>query len=251
MESVFAFSSFDLIAYLMVGLAMFMVLDMVLGLGFLYRPAWNTGSVTGILIFAYLAGHLISIPSRTLFEGWARDDCLGTPSYYLLDRAFEKKKTPSLASSLICDVLVRPIVRSEYFDAATPDVLDRIKRKHVNDRNYLFNNALVVAHHDAKADELITVFQRLSLLFRNMAFLAVAALVAVMARPILRDFGVQLGNRQLVYFGVRPWMLNGWVQLLVFLALAIGLFDRYLFYSRLYALEAITAFAYAPSPIFD
>ncbi|HTV26191.1 MAG TPA: hypothetical protein VMF32_00220 [Xanthobacteraceae bacterium] len=254
MDSLLVFSSFDLVAYLMVGLALFMILDLVLSFGFLFRTKWNTGSVTAIVIFAYLLGHLIAIPSRAVFETWAEQSCLGTPLTHLVPGVKDIKdavESPSAMSSLTCETAVRPIVRHEYFEPASQDVVARIAAKsHSEDAKILYNTAFAIARHDPNSYERIDIFQRLSILFRNMAFVSLVAFLLALLKQGVLPFGIRLADRHLLFYGVQSWMLNDWVQATIFLGATIGLFDRYLFFHRLFALEVISAFAYAPIPIF-
>jgi hypothetical protein len=273
MDTFLVFSNFDIVAYLMVGLSAFIVLDIVLSQGFLFRTKWNTGSVTGIIIFAYLMGHLVSIPSRAIFETWAERSCLGGPVGHLVsedskDQTERKCRanstihrfpdiaadspSPSAISSFLCKAAIKPIVRCEYFEPATQDVLDRIvPSAHSRDASSFYNSAFVLARHDPNSYERMDIFQRLSILFRNMTFLAFAALLLVLLKSAMLPFGIRWADEHLIYYGVQRWMLKGWFQTLFFLALTVGLLDRYLFFHRLFALEAITSFAYSPPPIVE
>jgi hypothetical protein len=253
-DSLLIFSNFDIIAYLMVGLAALTVVDLLFSSGFLYRAKWHTGSVTGVVILAYLGGHLISIPSRGLFEEWIVEGCLKSPVIYLvpgLEPGFREKSQPPLPPHL-CESVIFPIVRSEYFTQASQDVINRINaKKHSNDAEALFHEAFLTALHDPSIYERMETFQRLSLLFRNMALVAfAAAIIAAGKGLLLATLGRRLEDRHLIYYGVPPWMLQWSVQLAVFVVLTIGLLDRYLFYYRLYESEAVTAFAYVPLPVF-
>jgi hypothetical protein len=255
-----SFGDYDIIAYLMVGLAMFMVSDLVLGTGFLYRTKWNTGSVAGIVLLAYLSGHLISIPSNWIFDDWAVKSCLKQPVVHLIPAPVAKDSPPQPEPSIACT----PIswVYSGGFDKPAPhDVLDRIADKakgslpkaalntgaepHARDNEGLFHEAFVAAKHDPNSYERMLIFQRLYLLFRNMGFLALSAFVAVLIKGLLVRFGIWQADRHLIHYGVRPWMISFWGQFGVFLVLSVGLFDRFLFFYRLYALEVISAYAYA------
>jgi hypothetical protein len=248
-DSLLIFSNFDIIAYLMVGLAALTVVDLVFSSGFIYSAKWNTGSVTGVVILAYLGGHLISIPSRALFEGWVVEGCVKSPVLHLVPGLHEKNPRPP---PYLCESVIFPIVRSEYFTQASQDVVDRINaKKPSNDADALLHEAFLTARHDPSFYERMETFQRLSLLFRNMALVAfAAAIIAAGKGLLLATLGRRLEDRHLIYYGVPPWMLQWWVQLAAFVVLTIGLLDRYLFYYRLYESEAITAFAYVPPPLF-
>src|SRR6266404_2087221 len=117
-----ALGDYDIIAYLMVGLAMFMVFDLVLGTGFLYRTNWNTGSVTGIVLLAYLGGHLISIPANWLFEVKLVSSCLKQPVVHLVPAAAGSAQQ---GSSTACSVITW-LSPSHFTKPATNDVLARI-----------------------------------------------------------------------------------------------------------------------------
>jgi hypothetical protein len=236
------FGDYDLIAYLMVGLAMFMVLDLVFGLGLLYRTKWNSGSVTGIVILAYLGGHLTSIPSAWIFEDWLVGSCFSRPVEHLVPYPHAVRNA-TLACSLAS------WLKPDEYDAVAPqDVLTRIAAKvhQPPDDRAFFHEAFATAKRDANSYERMQTFQRLYLLFRNMAFLALCGLVAVSIKRTLIGFGRLQDDRHLIHYGVAPWMISFWGQFTVFLVLGAGLLDRFLFFYRLYALEVITAYAYAP-----
>ena len=253
MGNFIVFSDYDIIAYLMVGLAMFMALDLVFGFGFLYRTNWNTGSVTGILLLAYLSGHLISIPGKWVFEDWAVHSCLKQPLVHLLPAsAAPDKSEPSWISSVICKTTISWVPWTDYDTEATQDVQKLItaKQKMLDDKS-LFHQAFITAKRDANTYERMLIFQRLYLLFRNMAFLALSALVAVLIKRIMIGLGYWQNDQHLIHYGVKAWMLSFWTQLPVFLVLTVGLLDRFLFFYRLYSLEVLSAYAYSygPSPI--
>lgn len=268
MDNFLGLSNFDVIAYLMVGLAAFVVLDLVFGSGFLFRTTWNTGSVTGIVLFAYLLGHVISIPSRFLFEELAASDCLGDPVVRLVPTLVENHYAKSSVSSCICEPLrrtvwhapVRWILGPEYFELATQDVWSKIdaKRPHpvasLPDSKAFWHEAYQTAKHDPIAYERADIFQRLSILFRNMAFLSLVGLFAAVGKGIGKGIARMFRRRAaycyLIYYGVPRCMRNPWIQAGIFLVLTVGLFNRYLFFYRLFNSEIITAFAYAPSPVF-
>lgn len=256
MDSLLVLGSFDIIAYLMAGLAAFFVLDLILGFGFLFRATWNAGSVTGIVLSAYLIGHLLSIPSRFLFEEVIADDCLRSPIVRLVPSLW--RASDSIVASYICEPIrpyarhipIRWIFGAEYFRTATHDVLSRVDTKLSKATSEsFFHEAYQLAKHDSIAYERADIFQRLSLLFRNMAFLSLAALIAIAGKSIASCFSNHPADRHLIHYGVQPWMLAPKIQAMIFLLLTIGLLNRYLFFNRLFVSEIVTSFAYAPPSI--
>jgi hypothetical protein len=270
-DNILVFGNFDIIAYLMAGLAAFIVLDLVAGSGLLFRTTrWNTGSVTAIVLFAYLVGHLISIPSRFFFEKIMAGDCLRSPIMRLIPSLWKgpnstKVPDPSVAwidrfVSFHCETIrqsqrqtwhgwtLRVIFGADYFTTAARDVLDRIvaKKPTLPDSRSFFDEAYQAAKHDSIAYERADIFQRLAILFRNMAFLSLTALTVAIGKIL---FGTRSADHRVIYYGVPHWMLDHRMQTAIFLVLTIGLFNRYLFYYRLFVSEIVIAFAYAPSPI--
>jgi hypothetical protein len=120
---------------------------------------------------------------------------------------------------------------SGYATPATPDVVKRITDKsRTADSDALFHEAFVTAKQDPNSYERMMIFQRLYILFRNMGFLALCGLIAVLVKCALFQFGLWRPDRHLIHYGVRPWMLSFWGQFAVFLVLSGGLFDRFLFF---------------------
>jgi hypothetical protein len=141
--SLVALGDYDIIAYLMVGLATFMVLDLVFGLGLLYRSSWNTGSVSAIVLLAYLVGHLTAIPSKLVFEHWVVDVCLKRPLIHLVKAPIVQAP----AAAIVC-APISWVAPAEFFIPASPDVLNRLpvsKKESLLDDRALFHEAFVTA----------------------------------------------------------------------------------------------------------
>lgn len=247
MGNFLVFSDYDIIAYLMVGLAMFFLLDLVLGSGFLYRHNWNTGSVTGIVLTAYIAGHLISTPASWIFENWAVKSCLMYPVVHLVPAKIRSQNPERKTdASYLCQVPIRWAALGDYFAPAPENVLKRIRAKPLApDDASLFNEGFIAAKRDPNTYDRLLIFQRLYLLFRNIGFLTLSAFLAVLIKRGLLQFGWWRPDRHLIYYGVRPWMISFWGQLIVFFVLTVALFDRFTVFYRLYSLEVISAYAYA------
>jgi hypothetical protein len=252
-EGLFAFSEYDLIAYLMVGLAALIVFDFVLHTHFIFRGKWTTGTMTGVLILAYIIGHLVSIPSEFFLEELLAKDALGSPVSHLMP---DKPCAPHSAEEGISWHTFVPIYY--YFVPASHNICISVKNKEprIHDKE-LFSEAFAAAKQDTNSYERMTIFQRLYILFRNMTMVSIFACFvlfpdlvrAARARCEARRLGkpepaAPAVPHDLIEFGVQPWLLNPVNQFWFFAVLSIGLLDRYIYFYFLYSYEVISAFAY-------
>ena len=248
MESLFAFSEYDIIAYLMVGIAALIVFDFVLHTHFIFRAKWNTGTVTGVLILAYIVGHLTAIPSEFFLEELLVKDTLGQPIDHLVPTDPCTLKAEGISWKTFVPLRY-------YFRSAACNIRNRVAAKEPNSRgSELFSEAFAAAKQDAIAYERMTIFQRLYILFRNMAILSIFAAVVVVTNILRAAYRNSTVHKRkpahdsppylTIKFGVQPWITSPPHQLAFFAVLSLGLLDRYIYFYHLYALEVLSAFAY-------
>lgn len=241
MEKFFSLNDYDIIAYLMVGVAALMVFDIVLGSAFLFRAKWNTGLVVGMLIIGYVGGHLISIPAGWLFRDIVIHGFLKEPIQHLIPNPKPKPpdKTCEHEVGWRCAHLD---LWGQYFDPAPTELRGEVER---DAKDAEGSDLFLKAFKKAKTNEAVyarmEIFQRLYLLFRNLAFINVLAVVLVMINLVRHAFNGGR-DRRLIYYGVQPWLTNSWWQLVIFTVLSYGLFNRFLDFYRLYSLEVLYGF---------
>jgi hypothetical protein len=162
MEHLIALPSFDVFAYLMVGIAAIALCDLHLGTGLFFRDEWTVSTGTVIAVAAYVLGHVISSISTLTIE-WPVIDCWAQrPAFNLLATKDAEKGVAWPAR-----VLMAP-----YFDRFDDNTQAKIRERkpQQNDINELFWQAYDTAKTQEHAFERVTVFQQLFIFSRNMAF---------------------------------------------------------------------------------
>src|SRR5262245_9779295 len=84
MQSLIALTEYDIFAYLMVGLALLGLSDLIIGTGFLLRSEWNAGIVTMTVIIAYVSGQITSWPAEIAIENGLINYALKPQTHHLV-----------------------------------------------------------------------------------------------------------------------------------------------------------------------
>jgi hypothetical protein len=235
MEKILNFGDYDLFAYLMVGLAAFVVCDLVFGTRLLFREKWHFGTTTAMLIGAYVFGHIIATPAEWILERVFVGKVLGPPTDHLVRNLANKPNC--LAGTIFFD----------YYKPLEQEVSDLVRKKTKLQGQPLFWTAYAVAKKDISAKERLPIFLKLYAFCRNMSFVALVAAFVVLVQ---RRRGYYTDERRAVllsYQGVPDWLTQPKWQFGIFLAAGLGLFLRYLFFYRLYSVEVLVAYATAAS----
>jgi len=228
MEHLIALPSFDLVAYLMVGIAAIALCDLHFGTGVFFRDQWSVSVGTVIVIAAYVLGHVISTFSTLAIElpvidGWAR-----RPAFNLL-----ATKEAEKAHAWPARVLLAP-----YFDRLDDNTRAKIRERkpQQNDIEELFWQAYDTTKTQEHAFERVTVFQQLYIFFRNMSFILLLAAI------------IRFPQRRAQTSGLHRLSSLRW-QSVILLAISVVLFTRYLYFLRAHSIEILTAYAYGtPHP---
>jgi len=228
MEHLIALPSFDLVAYLMVGIATVALCDLHLGTGLFFRAEWSVSVGTIVVIAAYVLGHVISTFSTLAIELPVVDGWAGRPAVNLL-----ATKEAEKAHAWPARVLLAP-----YFDRLDDNTQSKIRERkpHQNDITELFWQAYDTAKTQEHAFERVTVFQELYIFFRNVTFVLLLAAI------------IRFPQRRTEKPDPRWWDSPRW-QSIIFLVISVVLFSRYLYFLRAHSIEILTAYAYgAPHP---
>jgi hypothetical protein len=230
MEHLIALPSFDVFAYLMVGITAIAMYDLYIGTGLFFRNEWTVSVGTVFVIAAYVLGHVISTASTLAIElpvidGWAK-----RPEFNLLvtQDAAEKAHTQTAR------VLLGP-----YFDPLDDTTQAKIKERPYKSIGELFWQAYDIAKRDEHAFERINTFHQLYIFCRNMMFVFLLAAIAVKVRGNRRRTAVSEIE------GLPPWLGNPHWQAVVLLVVSFVLFTRYLYFFRAHSIEILTSYAYA------
>lgn len=153
-----------------------------------------------------------------IIDGWAK------PPVFSLLASKEAEK----ANAWPARILMAP-----YFDRLDDNTQAKIRERkpQQNDAMELFWQAYDTAKTQEHAFERVTVFQELYIFCRNMAF--VLLLAAIVRAP----------QRHAPTAGLHRLADPRW-QSLIFFAVALVLFGRYLYFLRAHSIEILTAYAY-------
>ena len=242
MEKFLELNEYDIIAYLMVGIAALIIFDLVLGSAFLFRAKWNTALVVGVLIMGYVGGHLVSIPAGWLFRDVVIHGYLKEPIQHLIPKTGQTPPDKTCEWDVVGVKCMSLDLWGRYFEPAPKELREQV----LHDANGvegsdLFLKAFKKAKYNEATYARMEIFQRLYLLFRNLAFISVLAVALVAINLFRQAFGAHR-DRHLIYYGVQPWLTNRWWQFVLFTVLSYGLINRFLDFYRLYSLEVLYGF---------
>jgi hypothetical protein len=227
MEHLVALPSFDVFAYLMVGITAIAMCDLYIGNRLLFRHELTVTAGTIVVIAAYVLGHVISTASTVAIELPIIDGWADRPEYNLLvTRADAEKAHTPLARALL----------GPYFDPLDETTQAKIKEKPYKSVGELFWRAYDIVKRDEHAFERINTFHELYIFCRNMTFVLLLMAVVISVRGRKATAGLHRLPRAL---GKPLW------HIVVLFGVSIVLFTRYLYFFRAHSIEILTSYAYA------
>lgn len=244
-------TDYDIFAYLMVGIAALAASDLVFGSRFLIRDEWSFGVGTMVIIAAYVAGQIVAAPSEWVLGRIVTHSLLKEPAYHLVMSKKDYEPFASNAKGFLDECNKR---RREYdsllFDTvvayAQPlscNLQLRIRQKEPNAQGRdLFSRAHSEIRNQEFTRDRLTTFSRLYIFCRNMSFVAFLAAFAVAIRARNRVKTKKVVSKR-TKAGISQWLFEPRWQFIMFGAVGVALFVRYLFFYRLYSVEVLTAFA--------
>ena len=269
MEPFLALSAYDIFVYLLVGIATLACFDLVFGTHFIFRQEWGAGATTMVVILGYLIGQIVSWPAEAIFQDFIVGSVVGYPTSRLVPPLVPapSNDTP------ICKVARHPprpdtsefkqpgcnclaiwrAVSGHYAEALPWNLQQRIRQKApLNEKTCeidypaLYIEASAAAKKNVNSFERAATFSRLAVFCRNMATVALLALIVALYNT-LRVAGGYIGRRPIP--GIQPWLNEPRLQALLFFLLGLGMLSRFLYFYRLNAWEVLVTYAYLPFPI--
>jgi hypothetical protein len=256
-------TDYDIFAYLMVGIAALAASDLILRTRFLIREKWDFGIGTMVIIAAYVAGQIVAVPSEWVLGRLITHQWLQEPAQHLVVSKEEYKTFTASTEGFdaACakhrrkyDGLFYETLLS-YFQPLSCRLQENIRKKEPDaEGRDLFSKAHTVARGDEYTRERLTTFSRLYIFSRNMSFVAFAAafavvIVAARGRPKTKPKASKSARkRRASGTSVSAWLYRPRAQFILFTAVGIALFYRYLLFYRLYSIEVLTAFSAQPPP---
>ena len=270
MDRLIALPSYDVVAYLMVGLVALAACDLIYGTRVVIRHDWNVGVGTLTVIAAYVVGHMISSFSGTVFEQRIVVNVMERPVVHLLpppprpkEQALQKSQSQSDKKSQ-SELACIPILTCNYFNPEShlhpkivakkppPDLKEfsdvdyRTKWKiHVTE---VYWEAYNTAKLDKEAYGRIVTFLQLYSFCRNLSFAAFLAAIALSIQMLRRCWSRAPAPRILDY-GFPRWLSSPAWQLVAFVVVGLVFFNRFLYMYRAHAIEVLTSYAYAGSVV--
>jgi hypothetical protein len=232
MENIVSLPQYDVLAYLVAGLATFATADLLFDKRIFFRGDWNVSVTTTIVIAAYVTGHVLAVASTLVIEsGIVHGPMSFSPAVDLMD-----EKACNEAGGAF----------SAYFGALQCSTQKKIQEKLAKeDRTkdlkgtQLFWEAYNNAKQDEDAFKRIVTFHQQYNFSRNMSFVALLAVLVLILHCKYR-FGISPNNK-----GIPHWLGHRWILLAVFFFVGVTLFARYLYFYRAYSIEVLTSYAYA------
>jgi hypothetical protein len=251
LEHIVALPQYDVLAYLIAGLAAIAVCDLIFGSRIFFRgDDWGVSRVTILIVVGYIAGHVISV-----FSAWVIEDNLigrsfGPPTAYLMNRNCNRPPEPTCGQKVV-DFFKGNLPYMGYFaplecttQAKVDERLQKDGQRQLDDGKHsteLFWHAYNTAKQNEDAFERIVTFHQEYNFSRNIAFVALLAALAVFVqwwrrapRPV-KDWEEH---------GVPDWMKKRSLLFVIFLLVGAVLFARYLYFYRAHSIEVLTSYGY-------
>jgi hypothetical protein len=277
-DRLITFSEFDVFAYLVVGLVLLAVCDLIFHIRVILRPKWGFGDGLMIVVTAYVLGHLVAIPGHWFIEEGLAKRVLKAPQTLVSDQLYEARcKGPGQREQP--DWLHATIFAHD--EPLSCAVLDKLKTRLPKDETLLGNfyplleRGIVAARPDPFARDRMQIFLRLYIFSRNMACVAFLGALIILITPIFHRYWPVISETRFGHRVTALWLrgaslpaadetvtpipgtaIPGWLtnRVSLFAALFIfglGLLYRHLMFLRLFDAEALTAYAYALGPVGD
>ena len=274
------FSEFDVFAYLMVGLVLLAVCDLVFETRLILRTNWGFGAGFVIVVTAYVLGHLVSVPGLwfvqegiskrwsdlpekvLLSDGKCRDK-LGTPIKEVQAPTWLEATIYAHRQPLDCKLLAKIRDKAGIKDA----------EKLQTHAETIYADAELVARADPYTRDRLLIFQRLYVFSRNMACVAFFGALMILIAPLLRCSWSLISKRSFGRILKKIWLLGATTQtkthvandepmpgfltnrislFAIFLIIGLGLLYRHNMFLRIYYTETLVAYAnsdiVAPKP---
>ncbi len=269
LDRLITFSEFDLFAYLVVGLVLLAICDLIFRTRLILRTEWGFGIGLVVVVTAYVLGHLVSIPGYWFIEeGIAK-------------RLFDKRPEAVLLSEANCqpNQQVEPPtwVQATFLAHRVPlscEVLKKIRvKENTKDSEKLENNAWLIlgkanlaVRADMYARDRQLIFLRLYTFSRNMAFVALFGALAILLSPLFRWLWARVANKKLgesiiqlwqrgalkiektkparkeVALQLPDWLTNRVSLFGIFLIFGLGLLYRHTMFLRIHTAEILMAY---------
>lgn len=251
MEHIVALPQYDVLAYLIAGLAAIAVADLIFGTRIVFRSQdWGVSRITVLIVVGYVGGQIIGVLSTWLMEQELVNRGFGSPTSQLMRPSCDTPNLdwPQRVVRFFYDAL--PFVG--YFEPLECNtqntIIEKLKANHKDSLNEpklypaLFWEAYNTAKQDTDAFERIVTFHREYSVCRNMSFVSfLAAFAVIVQRSRNRLISVEDGKD----LGVPRWLERRRLLLVVFLFVGAALFARYLYFYRAHSIEVFTSYGYA------
>jgi hypothetical protein len=286
LDRLITFSEFDVFAYLVVGLVLLAVCDLIFHTGLILRPSWGFGAGLMIVVIAYVLGHLISIPGHWFIEEGIANRVLKAPQTLVSNAQCPDPKIPDPPKrpDQLGWLEVTIFAHDEPLSCAVLRKLeDKLEQTAASERHgdvlgdnyyFLLERGLRAARGDAYAytRDRMQIFLRLYIFSRNMACVAFAGALIILVMAIYQRLRHASRKRTCRAFFIALWQggahvrpatetaqtdtsvaIPNWLSsrinlFLIFLIFGLGLLYRHVMFLRLYAGEALMAYAASANP---
>jgi len=227
-EHLVALPQYDILGYLIVGLAFIAACDFVCGTRLILRADWSVTQTVALAIGAYIAGHMLAVISTAVVE----------------------TALPPPVEQLMCEKCAQA---DFFYNRHLPvSAINKINKKsaEMNGGNALhgidlFWDAYNTAKQDEHAFERIVTFHQLFNFSRNTAFASFIVVFLALIQCCRRSSAdVESARRELIALNLPGWLANSNVQAFLFFVVAVLMFLRYLYFFRAHAIEVLTSFAF-------
>jgi hypothetical protein len=246
LEHIVALPQYDVLAYLIAGLAAIAACDLVFGSRIFFRGSdWGVSRVTILIVVGYVAGHVISVFSTWIVEENLVGRGLGRPTQYLMKQNCSPAPPPQGFVTFFAATYVGYFTPLECNTQAKIDErLQRDGKRELGDGAHdadLFWHAYNSAKQNEDGFERIVTFHQEYNFSRNMSFVAFLAALAVVVQWRRR---APISIEDWKEHGVPDWMKKRSSLFIIFLFVGAVMFARYLYFYRAHSIEILTSYGY-------
>lgn len=223
MRQWFPFTDYEFYAYLTAGMFLLLGLDLsITGGAIMLRPNWPIVQIVMVVAAAYVAGQLIAGPSSTILEHFLARRVLHSPTVLLLGLA-EPRWIEKLFNALFIGrnySSFPPAMRSKLLASACK--VRNVEK--ISNPEEVFNIAYPIARAVPDAVARMDQFLNLYGFCRNVAFVSLVNAICLLVRLTVQPL---------------PY---GWWMVIGALAVAIGMFGRFLKFYAAFAAEVLRTY---------
>jgi hypothetical protein len=212
---------YDFFAYLSAGTVIVALIDHVSGQPWLLSESLPPGGWALLVIFVYIAGHVVAHLSTLLFEHGLVQRLLGRPSVNLMGGRPKHR-----AAAVLCPGYYDPLP-----DATRRQVRDQMAvRGFPGEGEGMFLHALGIVAKEERAQKRLDEFRNVYSFARNMAFSLLAGAVALAVSALVRS------------------MATDALSAAIFAGLGVIMLYRYLTFYRQYGYQLLLTYAELEKP---